>query len=123
MRFSPDLVDEIYEREMLSLRGHADLAHYEDRLSLYFSRPLLPFVNAILTETAVSGLLTVPVLRELCEEYASKELCPDDKLAEIMHVLEHDGYLGKQAGGFVFASRLLRDWWRKSHEEFYTRRG
>jgi uncharacterized protein len=122
MKIPAARVDEIYENEMLSLRGHADLTHYEDRLAMYFSRELLPFVTAILTETAVFGQLTIPVLKELREEYAAKDACPDDRLAEIMHVLQHDGYLRKTREGYVFESRLLRDWWRKAHEEFYTRR-
>lgn len=122
MNFPASKVDEIYENEMLSLRGHADLTHYEDRLSLYFSKEILPFVTAILTEAAVSGPLTLTVLSALREDYATKDACPDERLAEIMHVLEHDGYLRKSSEGYVFESRLLRDWWKKAHEEFYTRR-
>ncbi|HWR00511.1 MAG TPA: hypothetical protein VN371_01500 [Chlorobaculum sp.] len=121
MNFPAAMVDEIYENEMLSLRGHADLTHYEDRLSLYFSRDLLPFVTAILTETAVSGQLTITVLQQLRDDYTTKEVCPDDRLAEILHVLEHDGYLGRARDGYIFESRLLRDWWKKAHEEFYKR--
>ena len=30
----------------------------------------------------------------------------------ILHVLEHDGYLEREDGGYRFVSGLLEDWWR-----------
>lgn len=122
MRFGIDDVDDLYERDMLGLRGHADLAHYEERLSMYFSKERMPFVKAILTETALTGTLNTPVLLELREDYASENICSDDELAKIMQILQHDGYLRKKNEGYVFESNLLRDWWKKAFEEFYTRR-
>jgi hypothetical protein len=115
-------VNELYETEMLGLRGHAELTHYEERLSMYFEKDRLPLVKAMLTETAVSGVLTMPVIRELREEYASQASCPDEALNEMLRILLHDGYLRKKSEGYVYESNLLRDWWRKAHEEFYTRR-
>ena len=39
---------------------------------------------------------------------------------ELFNLLEHDGYLERRAdGGRAFCSRLLRDWWRARHGEFY----
>jgi len=115
-------VNELYETEMLGLRGHAELTHYEERLSMYFEKDRLPLVKAMLTETAVSGVLTMSVIRELREEYASPASCPDEALNEMLRILQHDGYLRKKSEGYVYESNLLRDWWRKAHEEFYTRR-
>jgi len=63
------------------------------------------------------------VLLGLRDEYSSREACPDEELAAIMRVLQHDGYLRKKGEEYVFESGLLRDWWKKAHEEFYTRRG
>lgn len=121
-RFSAAEVDELYEKEMLGLRGHAELTHYEERLSMYFEKDRLPFVKAILTESAISGILSMPVLFELRAEYDSQEACPDELLSEILRILQHDGYLTRKNEGYVFESKLLRDWWKKAHEEFYTRR-
>jgi hypothetical protein len=40
-----------------------------------------------------------------------------DILRQVMDVLKHDGYLiNNDAGAFVFASRLLRDWWKGRFE-------
>lgn len=79
-------------------------------------------MKAILTETAISGCLAGPMLQVLQDEFAVKDARSDEVIAEILRVLEHDGYLRKTAGGYVYESKLLRDWWRKSHEEFYDRR-
>ncbi|NTU53672.1 MAG: ATP-binding protein [Chlorobiaceae bacterium] len=122
MYFRADEVDELYETEMLGLRGHAEMTHYEERLSMYFPKERLPLVKAILTETSVSGTVTIAVIRELREEYASPESCRDEALNEILRILQHDGYIRKKNEGYVYESALLRDWWKKAHEEFYTRR-
>lgn len=122
MRLTIAEVNELYETEMLGLRGHADLTHYEERLSMYFEKDRLPLVKAILTETALSGFLTTQLILALREEYASLASCSDEALAEMLRILQHDGYLRKKNEGYVYESALLRDWWKKAHEEFYTRR-
>lgn len=122
MRLTVAEVNELYETEMLGLRGHAELTHYEERLSMYFEKDRLPLVKAMLTETSVSGILRAPVILALRDEYASSESCPDEALARMLRILQHDGYLRKKSEGYVYESNLLRDWWRKAHEEFYTRR-
>ena len=33
-------------------------------------------------------------------------------LDDVLHVLEHDGYLARQGDGYRFVSGLLEDWWR-----------
>lgn len=122
MQFFASQVDELYENEMLGIRGHAELTHYEERLSMYFSKEYLPFVAAVLTETALSGIITVPVILELRDEYASKKTFTDETLSEMLRILQHDGYLRKRKDGYIFESGLLKDWWKKAHEEFYTKR-
>ena len=122
MRLTLAEVSELYETEMLGLRGHAELTHYEERLSMYFEKDLLPLVKAILTETALSGFLTTPIILILREEYASQDSCSDEALAEMLRIFQHDGYLRKKNEGYVYESSLLRDWWKKAHEEFYKRR-
>ena len=120
MQFSADEVDDLYEHEMLGIRGHAELTHYQERLELFFSKDRLPLVLAILTETAIAGQLTIPVIRELQREYARKEPGSDEEIKEILRVLEHDGYLRKIGEGYRYESNLLKDWWKKAHAEFYV---
>ncbi len=122
MHFKAIEVDELYDSEMLGLRGHAELAHYEERLSMYFEKDCLPLVKAMLTETSISGMLTMPVILSLRGTYASPDSCSDEALAEMLRILQHDGYIKKKNEGYIYESSLLRDWWKKTHEDFYTRR-
>ena len=39
---------------------------------------------------------------------------------QILQVLEHDGYLEQGKDGFIFVSKLVRDWWKKRYDAFYT---
>ena len=41
MEFYPDEVNDIYENEMLGIRGHAELTHYEERLKMFWVRRFL----------------------------------------------------------------------------------
>jgi len=39
---------------------------------------------------------------------------------QILQVLEHDGYLEQGKDRFIFVSKLVRDWWKKRYDAFYT---
>ena len=46
-------------------------------------------------------------------ESLAGETPADPPLVEdVLHVLEHDGYLARQGDGYRFVSGLLEDWWR-----------
>ncbi|WP_437567148.1 ATP-binding protein [Sorangium sp. So ce542] len=112
-------VDRVYMHSMLSTRGHAELSHMEERLKLVLGQRDLPLTLDLLTEAAVVGVLTPGASMALArdnaaaaEPGASGEK-PQDVLRRVMDVLKHDGYLvDNDAGAFVFASLLLRDWWK-----------
>ena len=59
-----------------------------------------------------SGEFSPEPPHEIYVEWGQGE--PDeDRLAEVMEILQHDGYLRRQQNGsFVFESGLLRDWWQ-----------
>ena len=120
MEFFPDEVNDIYESEMLGIRGHAELTHYEDRLKLVLGPDIFPLALEILTETAVAGALTRQSLVALLKTYEFKERTVQDASEEILRVLEHDGYIKSNKEGFVFESHLLRDWWVKRYGHFYV---
>jgi hypothetical protein len=120
MEFYPDEVNDIYDNEMLGIRGHAELTHYEERLKLVLGREAFPLALEILTETAVTGCLTREVLLAMQKGYTFKDESVQDAAEEILRVLEHDGYLKAGKAGFGFESCLLRDWWKKRHGYFYT---
>ena len=104
---------QVYEHELLSVRGQIDLVHYEDRLRTVLGNRSYTVALGLLTEAAVNGgLLTHGTVRRYLEMSPSS---PDDEGVPIEHVLyslEHDGYLESQDGGYGFVSGLLEDWWR-----------
>ena len=38
----------------------------------------------------------------------------------VLHVLQHDGYLEPEDGGFRFVSGLLEDWWRGRYGQTFV---
>ena len=120
MVFKANEVKDIYEKEMLGIRGHAELTHYEDRLKLVLGPEFFTPALEILTETAVTRYLTRETLVALLESYPFEEKSPKEAGEEILRVLEHDGYLKKGPKDFVFQSKLLRDWWEKRYGDFHV---
>jgi len=120
MEFYPDEVTDIYESEMLGIRGHSELTHYEERLKLILEPGIFPLALEILTEAAATGCLTRKALMALQDGYELEKRSLQDASEEILRVLEHDGYLKAGKGGYVFESHLLRDWWLKRYGYFYV---
>lgn len=120
---SCDDVERVYKQSMLSTRGHAELSHMEERLKLVLGEKDLPLTLDLLTEAAVVGVLTPDAAITLARDNASmaEPAAPGEKVQDVvrqvMDVLKHDGYLmNNDAGAFIFASRLLRDWWKGRFE-------
>ncbi len=121
MDFYPDEVNDIYENEMLGIRGHAELTHYEDRLKLVLGPEIFPLALEILTETAVTGCLVREALTAIQKGYEFVGTSVREAVEEILRVLEHDGYLKSGPGGYSFESRrLLQDWWKKRYGYFHV---
>ena len=55
---SIDDVDRVYRKSLLSTRGHAELADYEERLLRVLERESVPLALDLLTEAAVKGGFT-----------------------------------------------------------------
>jgi len=108
-----DFVEEIYRTKMLSVRGHAELSHLEERLKTVLGPERLPLTLDLLTEAAVSEALNSKAAIKLGSEHFPDKQRPADEVREILATLEHDGYLLRQgADTYVFNSNLLRDWWK-----------
>lgn len=131
---SRQLAAEVYEHSMLGLRGHAELSHLEERLRMVLGPELDLLALDLLTEAAVAGSLTDEAAAVLARRHFSDEapfaigfapatqateppgrrFCDEWKapLRHVLAILEHDGYLEKRDGAYVFSSRLVRDWWK-----------
>ena len=130
-------VGRVYEREMLGIRGQMDLSHYEDRLRMVLGVDGYRVAIEMLTEAANNrGRLpgdAIPrygesladearvrreVRRGLDPEVRQRESLAGEAMADpplvedVLHVLEHDGYLAMQGDSYRFVSGLLEDWWR-----------
>lgn len=104
--------ERIYKSRMLSVRGHAELSTYEERLKMVLSGEMLPLALDLLTEAAVTGKLTTDAAVVLSRDFTLNEKNSKEALREIIGILEHDGYLVKKKEGYVFVSKLVRDWWQ-----------
>lgn len=112
-------VQSVYDEDMLSSRGMAELTHYEERLKEILGPEASPLAVDMVSEAALEGVLSREALNLLREEYSFEERDPETVQKEIVWVLEHDGYLQKKPGGWVFVSKLLKDWWCRRYREFY----
>ena len=117
-------VGRVYNGEMLGVRGQMDLEHYESRLRLVLGKEGYRTALDLLTEAAVnSGVLRHDAIDCYREYLARQDLAETDPVPveDVLHVLEHDGYLERQDGGYRFISGLLEDWWRSRHGQHFVR--
>ncbi|MCP4679878.1 MAG: ATP-binding protein [Deltaproteobacteria bacterium] len=120
LEFSTEEVADVYEQEMLSVRGHAELTHYEERLKQVLGPETFPWALEMLTEAAVTGCLSQKALIAFQEHSSIEGSAVAETQMNILHVLEHDGYLKKTEDGYHFISSLLRDWWKKRYGAFFS---
>ena len=106
-----DDVRTVYDHHMLGVRGQMDMAHYEGRLRMVLGDEAYRAAFEMLTEAAVAGgrLGDDAIARRRALQ--APEAAPV-QIDEVLHVLEHDGYLVRQNDGYCFTSGLLEDWWR-----------
>ena len=116
-----DDVTHVYHHELLSVRGQINLQHYEDRLLTVMGHDGYTAALSLLTEAAVNdGLLTEQAVGRYADELRSASSAVDLSIGDILYLLEHDGYLERQAVDYRFVSGLLEDWWRARHGQFFT---
>ncbi len=109
--------EQVYLHELLSVRGQMDLQHYEGRLEMVLGQAGYAIGLEMLTETAVKGQLDGGTVNRYRAHFASHIEDATPSVEDVLHVLEHDGYLERLDGGYRFVSGLLEDWWRGRHGE------
>ena len=108
-------VARVYADEMLGVRGQMDMEHYEGRLRMVLGDEGYRAALEVLTDAAVNGgRLDGDAIGRHRESLAAGAGDGDDppRIEDVLHVLEHDGYLERRDGGYRFVSGLLEDWWR-----------
>lgn len=106
-------VDRVYRADMLGVRGTIDLDHYQSRLAMVLGSDSQRIAIELLTEAAVNGGVLTEEMVVRYERYfpvlAETTLTA---VPDVLRLLEHDGYLVRDRGGYGFVSRLVEDWWR-----------
>ncbi len=106
-------VEQVYNKEMLSVRGQASLEHYRGRLRMVLGDKAYKVALRILTQAAVSdGRIRDTSIRQYGKNLASLPDHEGVRIRDVLHVLEHDGYLTRDGDGYRFVSGLVEDWWR-----------
>lgn len=109
--------ERVYLHDLLSVRGQMDLQHYEGRLEMVLGRSGYPVALEILTGTAVKGRLEQVAIDRYRAHFSTPVEQGKPSFEDVLHVLEHDGYLEREDGGYRFVSGLLEDWWRGRYGE------
>ena len=116
-----DDVARVYTREMLGVRGQMDLDHYESRLKLVLGPAGYRDALDLLTEAAVGGgVLERDAIDRFRDCFRARAAAEPVEIGDVLRVLEHDGYLERQADGYRFVSGLLEDWWRARHGRHFV---
>ncbi len=106
-------VERVYSEDMLGVRGQVHLEHYQSRLRLVLGDVGYEVALELLTQAAVSdGRLSDASIGqyEAYRSVVSEESAA--RVTDVLHVLEHDGYLVRGDDGYRFVSGLVEDWWR-----------
>jgi len=111
-----DDVAHVYEQELLGVRGQTDLDHYESRLKMALDQQGYRAALELLTEAATNaGQLRADAIALYNDDYGDAVL-----IRNVLHLLEHDGYLERSDDGYRFVSALLEDWWRARHGQYFA---
>ena len=105
-------VGEIYRSELLGPSEDNDLVHYQTRLKEGLDDERSHTIALeILAEAATQEAFTPEARRCLARLYSPVGDDVPGRIAEVLGVLVHDGYLETGEDGHRFPFRLLQDWW------------
>ena len=110
----------VYRTELLGPSGQIDLDHYKSRLKDALTEDSYAIALRVLAEAAIQDVFTRRARRALEREYGRISPDPRERIAEVLDVLEHDGYLVAGAEGYRFQFRLLKEWWAARFRDHYA---
>ena len=105
-------VGHVYRHELLGPSGQNDLVHYETRLKEGLGDELNHTIAMEILAEAATQDVFVPDARQCLDQmYSTMVSDAPERIAGVMDILEHDGYLESGEDGHRFTSTLLKDWW------------
>ncbi|MBF0465286.1 MAG: ATP-binding protein [Nitrospirae bacterium] len=113
-------IDTVYKEDMLGTRGYSELIHYEERLKMVLGPDMLSLAIEMLAETAISGTLNNELLAAFQKKHEHdtsrfEGMSIQDVLQQIIAVFLHDGYFRLSNDGYVFISKIMREWYKKKY--------
>ncbi len=112
-RASLEDVEKVYNEEMLGVRGQVDLEHYDSGLKMILGREGYRTALEVLKLAAIEdGVLRGDCIGRFREHFPAADEGDPIPIEDVLHVLEHDGYLARQGDRYRFVSGLLEGWWR-----------
>ena len=119
-RVTENDVGEVYRTELLGPSGQNDLVHYETRLKEGLDERSYSVAMEILAEASTQRVFAPSARRHLARMYSAVVDDAPGRIADVLEVLVHDGYLEAGNDGFRFPSRLLMDWWSARFRDHHT---
>ena len=113
-------VGKVYRTGLLGPSGQNDLVHYETRLKEGLEDESYSIAMEILAEAAVHDVFTPNARRSLERLYLALRDDTPGRIADVLEILVHDGYLEDGDDGYRFPSRLLKDWWSARFRDHHT---
>ena len=114
-------VDEVYRTVLLGPSEDNDLVHYQTRLKEGLDdEESYTIAMEILGEAATQGVFTPEARRSLAQLYSPVGDDVHGRIADVLDVLVHDGYLQAGENGYHFPFQLLRDWWSNRFRDRHT---
>ena len=112
----PEDIEHVYYDDLLSVHGQGDMNHYETRLKTVLGTNHRLALE-LLTEAAVNkGLLS----DEIASRYRERSDSEQTAIDYVLEILEHDGYLARQANGYRFVSGFIEDWWEARYGRHFV---
>ena len=112
-------VSTVYRTELLGPAGWIDLGHYRSRLKDALPEASYTIAETILAEAAIQGVFTSEARATIEVEYGRIVKNAQERIAEVLDILKHDGYLILENDGYRYSFKLLRDWWATSFKDNY----
>ncbi len=119
-RVTVEDVREVYRNALLGPSGQNDLVHYETRLKEGLEDESYSIAMEILAEAAIQEVFTSNARRSLERLYSALVDDVPGRIADVLEILVHDGYLEAGNDGHHFQSRLLRDWCAARFRDHHT---
>ncbi len=116
-RVTVDDIRRIYDGPFLTSAVRAHLLHLETRLDTVLGEgDALRLARDLLTQAAVCGVATLADAQALAEDLVEDDGLRAPILREVLEILVHDAYVGRDPDGWRFRSRLVQDWWTQGNE-------